>query len=61
MICKMLKSSLYNSKEVNRARLVEFKMQGDVKMYSQWPGYDDFRGFDVSIDRGFGGDFEANL
>ena len=41
-----------NSQELNHALLDEFKIQEDVKMYSQRPGYYGFRGFDLSDGNG---------
>ena len=43
----MLKSSLENPQEVNRALLGESKMQAGVKMYIQLPGRGDAQGFDL--------------
>ena len=40
----MAKSSLRNRWEVNQAMIGEFKIQEDVEMRSQLPGYGDFRG-----------------
>ena len=42
-------SILGNQQEVNRAMLDEFTIQAGVEMYTQLPGYYDFRGFDLSI------------
>ena len=41
----MSMSSLGDSREVYKALIDEFKIQEDVKMYSQSPDYGDFRGF----------------
>ena len=41
----MLKSSIGHTREVNHVLLDKFKIQGEVKMYSQLPDYDDFRRF----------------
>ena len=46
----MMKSSIEESQEVNRALLDEFKIQEDVEMYGQLPDCDEFRGFDISIE-----------
>ena len=43
----MLKCSLENTQYENQALLDEFKHQGDVKMYIQFPDYDDIRGFEL--------------
>ena len=43
----MLKANLGNPPELNQALLDEFKIQDDVKMYIQLPGYGDFHGFDL--------------
>ena len=48
---EMLKSSLGSTKESHLAGLDDFKQQGDVKLYSQLPDYDDFRGYDLGIDK----------
>ena len=40
------KSSISDTQEVNKVLLGECMVQEDVKMYSQFPDYDDFRRFD---------------
>ena len=40
----MLRSELEESNEANAVLRSEFSQQEDVKLYSQLPGYDDFRG-----------------
>ena len=44
----MLKSSIGGPLEVNNALLDECEIQEDVKIYSQLPDSDDFRGFELS-------------
>ena len=44
----MMRSSLVDPQEVNRALLCDVQIQEDVKMYSRLSHYDDFRGFGVS-------------
>ena len=39
----MLKASLEIYPEVNQDGVDEFKIRGDVKMYSRLPDYDDFQ------------------
>ena len=46
----MLRSNLGESKEANAVLRSEFSQQEDVKLYSQLPDYDDFRGYDLGID-----------
>ena len=46
----MLRSNLEESNEVNAVLRSEFPQQEDVKLYSQLPDYDDFRGYDLGID-----------
>ena len=46
----MLKSSLGESNEANAVLRNEFPQQEDVKLYSQLPDYDEFRGYDLGID-----------
>ena len=46
----MLRSNLEESKEANAVLRSEFSQQEDVKLYSQLPDYDDFRGYDLGID-----------
>ena len=46
----MLRSNLEESNEVNAVLRSEFSQQEDVKLYSQLPDYDDFRGYDLGID-----------
>ena len=38
------------SKEANAILRNEFSHQEDVKLYSQLPDYDDFRGYDLGAD-----------
>ena len=44
----MLKASLESCPEANRALLGEFKIQEDVKMYTQLPDCDNIHRFDLS-------------
>ena len=44
----MLRSRLGDDPEVNQVLADEFKIQDDVKMYSQLPGYDDFQRLDIA-------------
>ena len=46
----MLRSNLEESNEANAVLRSEFSQQEDVKLYSQLPDYDDFRGYDLGID-----------
>ena len=46
----MLRSELEESNEANAVLRSEFSQQEDVKLYSQLPDYDDFRGYDLGID-----------
>ena len=46
----MLKSNLEESNEANAVLISEFPQQEDIKLYSQLPDYDDFRGYDLGID-----------
>ena len=45
----MLRSSLENGKEAHLVILCNFKQKADVKMYIQFPDYDDFRGYDLGL------------
>ena len=56
----LLRSNLEESKEVNAVLKDEFPQQEDVKLYSQLPDYDDFRGYDLGVDEQLGG-CEANF
>ena len=38
------------SKEANAILRNEFSQQEDVKLYSQLPDYDDFRGYDLGVE-----------
>ena len=44
------RSSLGNTKEAHLVVLDDFEQKEDVKLYSQLPDYDDFRGYDLSAD-----------
>ena len=44
-LASMMKSGIEDNREVNHAILAEFKIQEDVKTYTQLPGYSDFRVF----------------
>ena len=46
----MLRSNLEESNEANAVLRSEFSQQEDVKLYSQLPDYDDFRGYYLDID-----------
>ena len=46
----MIRSNLEESNEANAVLMSEFPQQEDVKLYSQLPDYDDFRGYDLGID-----------
>ena len=46
--------------EANQLLLDEFKIQEDVRMYSQLPDYDNLLGFGDIWRGGFSGDFEKN-
>ena len=46
----MLRSNLEESNEVNAVLRSEFSQQEDVKLYSQLPDYDDFRGYNSGVD-----------
>ena len=46
----MLRSKFEESNEANAVSRSEFSQQEDVKLYSQLPDYDDFRGYDLGID-----------
>ena len=43
----MLRRNLEESNEANAVLRSEFSQQEDVKLYSQLPDYDDFRGYDL--------------
>ena len=45
-----LRRNLEESNEANAVLRSEFSQQEDVKLYSQLPDYDDFRGYDLGID-----------
>ena len=45
-----MKSNLEESKEPNAVLRSKFPHQEDVKLYSQSPRYDDFRGYDLGIE-----------
>ena len=49
-LANMLRSNLEESNEANAVLRSEFSQQEDVKLYSQLPDYDDFRGYDLGID-----------
>ena len=44
----MLKASLVSYPELDHALIGEFKIQDDVKMYSQLSDYEDLEGSDLS-------------
>ena len=46
----MLRSNSEESKEAGAVLRGESPQQGDVKLYSQFPDYDDFRGYDLGTD-----------
>ena len=46
----MLRSELEESNGANAVLRSEFPQQEDVKLYSQLPDYDDFRGYDLGIE-----------
>ena len=50
----LLRSNSEESKEANAVLNDEFSQQEDVKLYSQLPEYDDFRGYDLGVDEQLG-------
>ena len=46
----LLRNNLGEDKEVDAILRNEFPHQEDVKLHSQLPDYDDFRGYDMGID-----------
>ena len=50
----LLRNNLEESKEANAILRNEFPQQEDVKLYSQLPDYDGFRGYDLGIDEQLG-------
>ena len=57
----LLRNNLEESKEANAILRNEFPQQEDVKLYSQLPDYDDFRGYDLGIDEQLGGSCKTNF
>ena len=50
LFANTLRNNLEESNEVNAVLRSEFSQQEDVKLYSQLPDYDEFRGYDLGID-----------